>query len=120
MGYHRQSILVYPLTHWGSVTHICVGKLPIIGSDNGLSPDRRQAIIWTNAEILSIRPLETNFIENLLKSHTFSFKKMHLKMSSRKRRPSCLGRNVLMVPAEVIFFSVEDAWSGPIFVSCFE
>ena len=37
--------------------HICVGKLTIIGSDNGLSPRRRQAIIWTNAGILLIRPL---------------------------------------------------------------
>ena len=27
-----------------------------IGSDNGLVPNRRQAIIWTNAAILSIRP----------------------------------------------------------------
>ena len=36
-------------THLGRVTHICVGKLIIIGLDNGLSPDRRQAIIWTNA-----------------------------------------------------------------------
>ena len=33
------------LTHWGRVTHIRVGKLTIIGSDNGLSPGRRQAII---------------------------------------------------------------------------
>ena len=32
------------LTHWGRVTHICVGNLTIIGSDNGLSPGRRQAI----------------------------------------------------------------------------
>ena len=32
--------------------HICVSLLTIIGSDNGLSPERRQAIIWTNAEIL--------------------------------------------------------------------
>ena len=40
------------LTHWGRVTHICVGKLTIIGSDNGLSPERRKAIIWTNAGIL--------------------------------------------------------------------
>ena len=45
------------LTHWGRVTHICVGKLTIIGSDNGLSPCRRQAVIWTNAGILLIRPL---------------------------------------------------------------
>ena len=41
--------------------HICVGKLAIIGSDNGLSPRRRQAIIWTNAGILLIEPLGTNF-----------------------------------------------------------
>ena len=38
-----------PLTHWGRVTYICVSKLTIIGSDNDVSPDRRQAIIWTNA-----------------------------------------------------------------------
>ena len=44
------------LTHWGWVTNICIGNLTIIGSDNGLSPVRRQAIIWTNAAILSIRP----------------------------------------------------------------
>ena len=37
------------LTHWGRVTYICVGKLTIIGSDNSLSPERHQAIIWTNA-----------------------------------------------------------------------
>ena len=49
------------LTHWGWVTHICLGNLTIIGSDNGLSPGRRQAIIWTNAGILLIGPLGTNF-----------------------------------------------------------
>ena len=40
------------LTHCGRVTHICVGKLTTIGSDNGLSPERRQAITWTNVGIL--------------------------------------------------------------------
>ena len=83
------------LTHWGRVTHICVSKLTIISSDNGLSPGRRQAIIWTNAWILLIRTLGTNFSEILSEIHAFSFKKMHLKMSSGKRRPSCLGLNVL-------------------------
>ena len=39
-------------THWSRVTHICVSKLTTIGSDNGLSPGRRQAIIWTNAGII--------------------------------------------------------------------
>ena len=70
------------LTHWGRVMHICVRKLTIIGSDNGLSPRRRQAIIRTNAEILLIRPFETKFSEILIEIKKFSFKKMHLKMSS--------------------------------------
>ena len=61
-------------THWGRVTHICVNQLTIIGSNNGLSPGRRQAIIWTNAGILLIGPLGTNFSEILIEIHTFSFK----------------------------------------------
>ena len=83
------------LTLRGRVTHICFSKLTIISSDNGLSPGRRQALIWPNAEILLIRPLGTNFSEISIEFHTFSFKKMHLKMSSGKCRPSCLGLNVL-------------------------
>ena len=83
------------LTHWGRVTHICVIKLTIIGSDNGLSPGRRQAIIWINAGILLIGPLGTNFSENLIGILTFSFTKMRLKVSSAKCRPFCLGLNVL-------------------------
>ena len=85
------------LTHWGRVTHICVSKHTIIGSDNGLSPDRRQAIIWTNAGLVLIGPLGTNFSEILNEILTFSFKKMRLKVSSAKRRPFCLGLNVLLV-----------------------
>ena len=83
------------LTHWGRVTHICVGKLTIIGSDNGLSPQRRQAIIWTNAGILLIGPLGTNFSENLIEIQTFLLKKIRLKMSSAKCCSFCLGLNVL-------------------------
>ena len=83
-------------THWGRVTHICVSKLNVIGSDNGLSPGpRRQAIIWTNAGILLIRTLGTNFSEIWNEIHAFSFKKMRLKMSSAKWRPFCLGLHVL-------------------------
>ena len=81
------------LTHRGRVTHICVSKLTIIGSDNGLSPGRRQAIIWTNAGILLIRTLGTNFREILGKIHSIPFKKRHLKMSSAKGRLFSLGLN---------------------------
>ena len=80
------------LTHQGPVTHICVGNLTIIGSDNGLSPGRRQAIIWTNAAILLIGPLGTNFSEISIEMQTFSFKKMRLKVSSAAilPRPQCV------------------------------
>ena len=62
-----------------------------IGSDNGLLPIRRQAIIWTNAGLLSIGPLGTNFSEILIKIQNFSFTKIHLKISSAKWRPFCPG-----------------------------
>ena len=84
------------LTHWGRETHICVGNLTIIGSDNGLSPGRRRAIIWNNAGILLIGPLRTNFSEISIEVHIFSFKKMYLKMSSGNWQPSCPGLNVLI------------------------
>ena len=85
------------LTHWGRVTHICVSKLTIIGSDTGLSPDRGQDILWTNAGILLIGPLGTSFSEISIEILTFSFKKMRSKVSSAKRRPFCLGLNVLSI-----------------------
>ena len=58
------------------MTYICIGNLTIIGL--------RQAIIWTNAGILLIGPLETNFNEISTEILTFSFQKMHLKVLSPK------------------------------------
>ena len=68
--------------------HKCVNKLISIGSDNGSSPGRRQAIIWTNAGMLLIGPLGTNFSDILIKIYTFSFKRMHLAAISS--RPQCV------------------------------
>ena len=59
------------LTRCGRVMHICFSKLTIIGSDNGLEHGRHQAIIWTNAGILLIRTLGTNFSE--ISSEIFHF-----------------------------------------------
>ena len=70
------------LTHWGWLTHICVS-------------DQCQAIIWTNAGILSIRPFGTNMNEIFIKIQQISFKKMHLKISSGRFRPFCPSLNVL-------------------------
>ena len=79
------------------MAHICVRKLTIIDSDNGLLPGRRQVIIWAIARILLIRTLGTNFTEILKKIHAFSFKIIHLKMSSANWRQYWIGRNVLSV-----------------------
>ena len=57
------------LTHWGRMTHICGSKLTIIGSDNGLSPGRRQAIIltkcWNIANWTPRNKLQRNLNQNL-------------------------------------------------------
>ena len=96
------------LTHWGRVTHICVSKLTIIGSDNGLAPGWRQTIIWTNDGILLIGPLGTNFNEILIGYQTFSFKKMHLKILSAKWHPFCLGLNVITYMVNVMAADDQD------------
>ena len=87
----QQDIIAYLLlTHSGRVAHICISKLTIIGSDNGLSSH-----YLNQCEILLIRLLGTNSSEILSAIHTFSFKKMHLKMLSAKWHLFCLGLNVL-------------------------
>ena len=97
--YCQYNICLCPgyLTQWGRVMRICVGKLTTIGSNNGLSPGRRQAIICTNAGIFLIEPLGTNFSEILIGIQIFAFKKMRLKMLSAKWRPFCLCLNVLRI-----------------------
>ena len=83
------------LTHWGWVTHICVSKLTIIGSDNGLLPGRCQAIIWTNAAILLIRTLRTNFNEILCKIIYFHSRQCIwnvCEMSAILSRPQCVNK----------------------------
>ena len=71
------------LTHWGRVTHICVNELTIIGSYNGLLPGWHQAIIWTNAGILLIGPLGTNFSEILIVIQIFHSRKCTWKCDLR-------------------------------------
>ena len=72
------------------MTHICVSKLTIIGSDNGLSPGRRQAITWTNVGILLIGPLGTNFSEMLIKIQENPFENVVWKMAAILSWPQCV------------------------------
>ena len=76
----------------GRMTHICVSKLTSIGSHNGMSPDRRQVVIWTNAGIFSIRTLETNSgeIVSEIKSRENAFENVSWKMAALLSRPQCV------------------------------
>ena len=77
------------LTHLGRVTHICTSKLNIIGSDNGLSPDRRQCwniVNWTprnkfqwNFNWYSYIFIQENAFENVV-----------WKMATILSRPQCV------------------------------
>ena len=100
------------LTHWDRVTHICVGNLGIIGSNNGLSPGRYQAIMWSSAGILLIGPLGTNFNEILIEICIFSFKELHLKLSSGHWRPFCLDLNVLRPCISGVYKTLYGNWSS--------
>ena len=83
MNTNSQATSSLLLTHWGRMTHICVGNLTIISSDNSLSPDLTG-------------PLGTKLSEILVEIQTFSLKKIRLKMSSAKWCPFRLGLNVLI------------------------
>ena len=83
-----------------SAVYICNSKLATIGSDNDLSPGRRQAIIWTIAGILLPGPLGMNFNEIFIEIYIFSFSRKS-KNSSRNWRSFC--RDLSMLPSVLIF-----------------
>ena len=93
----------YDILHWAGFVDSLIEVVcriyalityAIIGSDNGLSLIRRRTYILSNAELLSIGPLGTNFRENFIEMNTLSIKKIHLKISSVKWWPFCFGLHV--------------------------
>ena len=73
---------------------MCVSDLTIIGSDNGLSPGRHQAIIWTNELIYLIGTLGTNVSKIIIELQTNHSRKCIwiycLQMASILSRPQCV------------------------------
>ena len=112
---------ILSLPHWGRVMHICVSNLTITGSDNGLSPGRRQAVIWTNAGILLIGPLGTNSTEILIEIYTFPFKKMHLILMETVGKPQAdayrhqysSSKSPWKPPANVCQIELSKTWIKP-------
>ena len=91
---HMNSYILACYMWW--MMHICISELTIIGSDNGFLPDGCQVIIWTSMGLLLFVLLGTNFSANMIQICTFSFKKMYLKILSRKWRPICVSLNLLI------------------------
>ena len=92
------------LTHWGRVTHICVSKLTIFGSDNGF--------IWTNAGMLLIRIFRTNFSE-IFKENFFKENPMEnflWKMAAILSRPQCVKAMLEQVPSKMMRSRVNLPW----------
>ena len=98
------------LTHLGRVTHIYVGNLTVIGSDNGFLPGGPQAIFWPNAWISITGHLETNVSSFIIKIH----EQAHLKISStemavtmsRRQCANCLTLATSLICTPLKLFSV--------------
>ena len=69
------------LTHLTLVPHICVSEMGQHWFRYGLLLNRHQAIIWTNAGLLSNGPLGTNCSEVLIKLQNFPSQKCTWKYS---------------------------------------
>ena len=86
----RGYFTISDVTHSGWVTHICLGHLITIGSDNGLAPTRHQMNQFWDI-------VKWNLGIKLQWIKITSFRKRRLKVLSAKRRPLCLGLNVLAI-----------------------
>ena len=72
----------YPM---GRVTHICVSTSNNIGSDNGLSPWRRQAITWTKCWDI-VNWTRKKKLQGNLNRNSYISMKMNLKMSYQNEK----------------------------------
>ena len=69
---------------WNNGHEVGIANLTIIGSDNGLAPCRRQAVIWTNHGISSTGPSGTNL------SDTKKCENVVWKIAAILSRPWCV------------------------------
>ena len=94
-NFHNRKMSI-AIAHWGRVTHICVDKLIIIGSDNGLSPDRRQASHYLNQCSIIVNWILANIFQWKFNQNTAIFiedyarENVVCEMASTLSRPQCV------------------------------
>ena len=100
------------LTHWGRVEHICISNLAITGSDNGLSPGRRQAITRTNAGLGN--KLQWNLNRNwYIFIQENAFESVLCETAAILSRPQCVKRYVMKFDCFLQHMSTS-CWSHPV------
>ena len=99
---HNGIMTSHGITHWGRVTHIRVGNLTIIGLDNGLSPNRRQAIIWTYAGILLFEPLRINLSGILYEMYCIIIQNNEFEQVVCKMAANCFAPNLKVMDCRLI------------------
>ena len=92
IGTHCHVLLITGLTHWGWVTHICIGNLTIIGSYNGLTvPSHYLNQCWNVVNWTLRNKLQWNFNSN---SSIFiqenAFENVVWEMSAILSQPQCV------------------------------
>ena len=95
----RNLIDLWVLTHWGLVMHICHQPRPSLVQIMACRLFGAKPLSKPMLGYCELNSLRTNFSEILIKIQNFSLRKIHLKISSVKWRPYCLGLNVLTVEA---------------------
>ena len=86
------------LTYLGLVKHLWVNKPNTIGSNNGLSSDRHQAIIWTSAKIIIDKNWTvSNNLQWNLNRNLYILVKENAFENVGKWRPFYIGLNVFII-----------------------
>ena len=80
------------LTHWGRVRHICVSKITIIGSDNGLSPPSHYLNqCWDIVNLTLKNKLQWNIHwHSYISIQENAFENVVCEMSAILSRPQCV------------------------------
>ena len=94
---NNELTVLSPLTHWGRVTHICVGKLTIIGSDNWLvawtAPSNYLNQSWDIVSWTLRNKLQWNLKQNSVVSiQENAFENGVCEMASILFRPPCVNQ----------------------------
>ena len=96
-GIMKYNFFIALVTYWGWVMHLCVSKLPIIDSDNGLWLVWGQVSSEPMLTDCQLNPQEQTWVKFESKCNNFHSRKFNLKMDCCKMVAICFSLNELNV-----------------------